>query len=62
MVSKCCLKFLSNKICSYWINGTLVNIIAASGSGGLVTVDVDVDYRQVHALTHTFVGPWRLIR
>ena len=39
MVSKCCLKFLFNIICSYWINGALVNIIATSGSGIVVVVE-----------------------
>ena len=33
IVSRCCLKFLSNKICSYCKNGALVKIICASSTG-----------------------------
>ena len=38
MVSRCCLKFLSNKICSYWIKGALVKRISASGAGAEVVL------------------------
>ena len=33
IVSRCYLKFLSNRICSYSTKGALVKIISASGSG-----------------------------
>ena len=39
IVSRCCLKFLSNKICSYWIKVALVNMISASGVGAVVVVE-----------------------
>ena len=38
IVSRCCLKILSSKICSYCTNGARVNKISTSGSGGDFTV------------------------
>ena len=34
IVSRCCLKFLSSKICSYCTKGARVSKISASASGG----------------------------
>ena len=35
IVSRCCLKFLSSKICSYCTKGARVSKISASASGGV---------------------------
>ena len=42
IVSKYCPKFLSSKICSYWIKGAFVKIIFASGVEGF--------YKHIHLL------------
>ena len=36
IVSRHCLKFLSRRICSYWMNGAFVKIIFVSGFDGII--------------------------
>ena len=33
MVSRCCLKFLSNSICSYWMKDAFIKMTSASAQG-----------------------------